>query len=94
MDAIRDPLIHILRNSIDHSIEIPAERKLKGKPEVGNIQLMAFHQNGMVVIEISDDGAGVDYERVRNRAIDRKLLSPQDAESLSKEGLIELIFLP
>jgi len=94
LDAIRDPLIHILRNSIDHSIEIPAERKLKGKPEVGNIQLMAFHQNGMVVIEISDDGAGVDYERVRNRAIDRKLLSPQDAESLSKEGLTELIFLP
>ena len=94
LDAIRDPLIHILRNSIDHSIEIPAERKLKGKPEVGNIQLMAFHQNGMVVIEISDDGAGVDYERVRNRAIERKLVSPQDAEGLSKKGLIELIFLP
>jgi len=94
LDAIRDPLIHILRNSIDHSIEIPEVRKSKGKSETGNIQLRAFHQNGMVLIEIADDGAGINYEGIRQRAIERKLISPQEAAGLAKEALIDLIFLP
>ena len=94
LDAIRDPLIHILRNSIDHSIEIPEVRKSKGKLETGNIQLRAFHQNGMVLIEIADDGAGIHYEGIRQRAIERKLISPQEAAGLTKEALIDLIFLP
>ena len=94
LDAIRDPLIHILRNSIDHSIEMPEIRKSKGKPEVGNIQLRAFHQNGMVLIEIVDDGAGINYDGIRQRAIERKLISPQEAVGLAKEVLNELIFLP
>jgi two-component system chemotaxis sensor kinase CheA len=94
LDAIRDPLIHILRNSIDHSIETPEERKSKGKSEVGSIQLSAFHQNGMVVIEIVDDGAGINYERVRSRAIERRLVDSVEAEGLTNDALIELIFLP
>ena len=94
LDAIRDPLIHILRNSIDHSIEIPEIRKSKGKPETGNIQLRAFHQNGMVLIEIADDGAGINYEGIRQRAVERKLISSQEASGLAKEALIDLIFLP
>ncbi len=94
LDAIRDPLVHILRNSIDHSIEAPNERKSKGKNEVGNIQLRAFHQNGMVVIEIADDGAGINYERVRNRAIERQLVGSLEAAGLTNDALIEFIFLP
>jgi len=94
LDSIRDPLVHILRNSIDHSIETPPERIAKGKSETGNVQLKAFHQNGMVVIEIIDDGAGVNYERVRQRAIQRGLITSALAQGLSKKELIELIFLP
>lgn len=94
LDAIRDPLIHILRNSIDHSIELPKDRKLAGKPEAGTIQLKAFHQNGMVVIEVADDGAGVDYEGVRRRAVERNLISHLTSDGLSQKELLELIFLP
>ncbi len=94
LDAIRDPLIHILRNSIDHSIETPLVRQHGGKPEVGVIKLNAFHQNGMVVIEIGDDGAGVNFAQVRQRAIEKKLLTPLVADQLNQKELIDLIFLP
>ena len=94
LDAIRAPLVHILRNSIDHSIELPEVRKSKGKPEVGVIQLRATHQSGMVLIEIVDDGAGIDYDVIRQRAIQRKLIAPSDAADISKDALIDLIFLP
>ena len=94
LDGIRDPLIHIIRNSIDHSIEEPDVRIRKGKPETGQITLNASHQNGMILIEVSDDGAGINLELIKHRAIDKKLISPATASQLSKSELIDLIFQP
>ncbi len=94
LDAIRDPLVHIIRNSIDHGIELPADRVSCGKPELGKVLLRASHENGMVVIEIADDGAGVDFDLVRQRAIEKNLIPPQNAHELSDLQLLEFIFLP
>jgi two-component system, chemotaxis family, sensor kinase CheA len=94
LDGIRDPLMHIIRNSVDHSIEAPDVRIRKGKPETGQIVLNASHQNGMILIEVSDDGAGINLELIKRRAIERKLISPETASQLSKSELIDLIFQP
>jgi len=94
LDGIRDPLMHIIRNSVDHSIEEPDVRIRKGKPETGQIVLNASHQNGMILIEVSDDGAGINLELIKRRAIERKLISPETAAQLSKSELIDLIFQP
>lgn len=94
LDAIRDPLVHIIRNSIDHGIEIPQERLLAGKPEAGRVLLRASHENGMVVIEIADDGAGVNYELVRHKAVEMGIVSAQQASTLNDLQLLEFIFLP
>jgi len=94
LDSIRDPLIHLIRNSIDHSIETPEIRLEKGKSELAYLVLRAAHQNGTVIVEVIDDGAGVDYERVRQRAISRGLISVEKAHSLNHKELIDLIFLP
>ena len=94
LDSIRDPLIHLIRNSIDHSIELPKIRHEKGKPEIGNLLLRAKHQNGMVMIDVIDDGAGIDYEGIRERAIANGLITSLKADSLSNNELINLIFLP
>ena len=94
LDAIRDPLVHIIRNSIDHGIEIPSERLNRGKPEMGKVLLRASHENGMVVIEIADDGAGVDYDLVRQKAIEKNLIPAPQAQDLSDLQLLEYIFLP
>ena len=94
LDGIRDPLIHIIRNSVDHGIELPAERLAKGKPENGTVFLRAIHENGMVVIEIADDGGGIKFDAVRQKAVDKKLVSFEDAKKLSDIQLLEFIFLP
>ena len=94
LDAIRDPLVHIIRNSIDHGVELPVERLSLGKPEMGKVLLRASHENGMVVIEIADDGAGVNYELVRQKAIEKLLVTPQQAVDLSDMQLLEFLFLP
>lgn len=94
LDSIRDPLIHLIRNSIDHSIESPELRLEKGKSELAYLVLRAAHQNGIVIVEVIDDGAGVDYERVRQRAISRGLISVEKAHTLNHKELIDLIFLP
>ena len=94
LDAIRDPLMHIIRNSVDHSIEEPDVRIRKGKPDSGQIILNASHQNGMILIEVSDDGAGINLELIKRRAVERKLISPEIAAQLSKSELIDLIFQP
>lgn len=94
LDSIRDPLIHLIRNSIDHSIESPEVRLEKGKSEIAYLVLRAAHQNGTVIVEVIDDGAGVDYERVRQRAISRGLISVEKAHALNHKELIDLIFLP
>jgi two-component system chemotaxis sensor kinase CheA len=94
LDSIRDPLIHLIRNSIDHSIESPELRLEKGKSELAYLVLRAAHQNGTVIVEVIDDGAGIDYERVRQRAISRGLISVEKAHALNHKELIDLIFLP
>lgn len=94
LDSIRDPLVHLIRNSIDHSIESPEIRLEKGKSELAYLVLRAAHQNGTVIVEVIDDGAGIDYERVRQRAISRGLISVEKAHALNHKELIDLIFLP
>lgn len=92
LDAIRDPLVHIIRNCIDHGIETPEQRARLGKPAMGQVLLKASHENGMVVIQIADDGGGVDFELVRQKAIEKKLLTAEHALTLTEMQLLEYIF--
>lgn len=94
IEAIKDPLTHIVRNAIDHGIEPPEVRTAAGKPAEGRLLLGAFHEGGFVNVEICDDGAGIDTERIRAKAIARGLVAPERAEGLSESELVDLIFLP
>jgi two-component system chemotaxis sensor kinase CheA len=94
IEAIKDPLTHILRNSLDHGIETPDERVLKGKAPVGRLHLRAYHEGGQVNIEISDDGAGINLQRVKQRAVLRGVVGAQEAERISDRELMNLVFLP
>ena len=94
IEAIRDPLIHMIRNAVDHGIETPAERKKRGKPEEGRVTLNAFHEGGKVIIEVADDGAGIDPQRVRKKAITANLITAEQADHMSKRELLGLIFHP
>lgn len=92
MEKIGDPLVHLVRNSLDHGIESPEARKKAGKPETGIVTLNAYHQGGNIVIEIIDDGAGLNRERILKKAIERKLVA--EDEQVSDEKIYELIFHP
>ncbi len=92
IERLGDPLVHLIRNCIDHGIEQPDRRRAGGKPAAGTIRLAAAHSGGYVLIRIEDDGAGLDKERIRARAVERGLASP-DAE-LSEKELYQLIFAP
>ena len=92
LERIGDPLVHLVRNALDHGIESPAERRAAGKPEKGTLSLAASHEGGNVVIVVSDDGAGLNAERILAKAIERGLVGPQ--ENLSEERIHQLIFLP
>ena len=92
IERLGDPLTHIIRNSVDHGIETPADRAAAGKPEEGTIRLSAEHRGGRIVIEIKDDGAGINSERVLQKARDRGLVSPDAV--LSDDEINNLIFLP
>ena len=94
IEAINDPLTHLVRNSVDHGIEKPADRKRMGKSEVGLVVLKAYHEAGQVVIEISDDGKGLDGDALAASAISKGLLSPEQAQVMSDKEKINLIFLP
>jgi two-component system chemotaxis sensor kinase CheA len=94
IEAIRDPLTHLVRNAVDHGIEAPAEREVRGKPAQGRLALHAFHEGGKVIIEITDDGAGIDPQRVRAKAIQAKLVTPEQADRLNDRELVNLVFLP
>jgi len=94
LEAIKDPLTHAVRNAVDHGIESPADRVLAGKPAEGCLRLKAFHQSGSVVIEIEDDGAGIPIERVLQKAIERNLVTAEDAAGMSEREALQLIFLP
>ena len=94
IEAIKDPLTHIVRNSVDHGIEMPEVRVGRNKPEEGCLKLRAYHEGGQVNIEITDDGGGVDYERVKQKAIERGVVSAEQAARMSEHELLHLIFLP
>ena len=94
LEAIRDPLIHIIRNCIDHGIEDEADRAESGKPPIGVVTLHAKHENGMVVIEVSDDGRGINLADVRNKAVTRGLMSLEKANQMTPDDLFDLIYLP
>ena len=94
IEAIRDPLTHMIRNAVDHGIEPPGDRVAKGKAAEGRLSLHAFHEGGKVLIEIVDDGRGVDPRRVREKAIQAKLITPEQADRLNDRELVNLIFLP
>ncbi|MEH1869273.1 MAG: chemotaxis protein CheA [Nostoc sp.] len=94
IEAIKDPLTHLVRNCIDHGIELPAERTACGKSSVGRLFLRAFHESGKVNIEIGDDGRGLDLEKLKKRAQQLGLVSAVAAASMSETEAINLIFLP
>jgi two-component system chemotaxis sensor kinase CheA len=94
LEAIKDPLTHAVRNSVDHGIESPTDRVLAGKPAEGRVTLKAFHQGGSVVIEVSDDGGGIAMERVLAKAIERSLVTADQAAEMSEREALQLIFLP
>ena len=92
MERIGDPLVHLVRNSLDHGIETPEERVKKGKPEMGTIKLDAFHQGGNILIEISDDGQGINTEKVFSKAVEKGLVSSRDV--LTDTEIFNLLFEP
>ena len=92
LEKIGDPLVHLVRNSIDHGIEMPDARVAAGKPAEGTVHLNAFHKGGSITLEVSDDGKGLDKSRIREKAISRGLIDAKD--TLSDEQINDLIFLP
>ena len=94
IDEIGDPMVHLIRNSMDHGIEHPDERKALGKPEKGTLKIAAYQEGSGVVIEVSDDGAGIDPERVKQKAIERGVITEDRAAIMSDEEAQQLVLLP
>jgi len=94
VEEIGDPLIHLIRNSCDHGCEIPEKRELLGKPRRGVINLKAYHEGNHIVIEIKDDGAGMDPNKLKAKAIEKKIITVEEAASMSEEQAYALIFKP
>lgn len=94
IEAIQDPIVHMIRNSADHGIEMPADRVKLGKPEAGTITLNAYHNNGQVIIEVSDDGAGMNIEQIKAKIIEKKLASEQEIANMNENQIIQYIFTP
>ena len=92
VDQIGDPLMHLLRNSADHGLESAEVRKERGKPEVGSIFLDAYQDGNNVVIEVRDDGNGIDTEAVKSKAIERGLITPEQGDNMSEKEIIDLLF--
>ena len=94
IEVIGDPLIHLLRNAVDHGIESPQERIAAGKPPAGTVWLTAAHEEGHVVVTVKDDGQGIDPERIRRSAVGCGLMSEEDAAQLNDDAAVNLIFQP
>lgn len=94
LEALKDPLTHIVRNSVDHGIESPEIRKANGKPAKGVLYMRAFHEGGQVNIEIADDGGGINSDRVREKAIQNGLITADQADKMSERELTNLVLLP
>ena len=94
MEKIGDPLVHMVRNAVDHGIERPEDRLQVGKPARGTVRLSACYDAGKVIIELSDDGGGIPLEKIREKALRKKLLTDEEINSLDETGLVDLIFQP
>jgi two-component system chemotaxis sensor kinase CheA len=94
VDGVADPLIHLLRNAVDHGIEPPEDRVHAGKPRRGTIRLAARHEEGHIAIDVTDDGGGIDPDRVRSAAVRRGLVTQEQADRMSTAEAVELIFVP
>ncbi len=94
IEEISDPLVHILRNAVDHGIETPEDRRVLGKPEAGSVTVTAWNQETYIYLSVKDDGKGVDTRRLRQKVVERGLISREAAESASEEQAIQWIFLP
>ncbi len=94
IEAIKDPLTHLVRNSVDHGIELPEERAKRGKSRAGRLRLRAFHEGGQVNIEITDDGAGLNEARIRKKAVERGMVTAEQATHMGQHEIFNLIFLP
>jgi two-component system, chemotaxis family, sensor kinase CheA len=94
LDALADPLAHLVRNAADHGIESASERQVAGKPARGTIRLNAYHDGDQVVIEISDDGRGLNRDKIVRRAIEREIITPEKAAQLNESEALQLIFTP
>ena len=94
IDEIGDPLVHLLRNSIDHGIEQPAERQAKGKNPVGEIRLIARHEGNNVIIMVEDDGKGINADIIKQKALEKNLITQAEADKMEQSDAIRLVFLP
>ncbi|MGB9668394.1 MAG: chemotaxis protein CheA [Thermosulfidibacteraceae bacterium] len=94
VDEINDPLVHLVRNAIDHGIEYPEEREILGKLREGLLRLKAYHEGNHIVIVVEDDGRGIDVEKVKRKAIERGIISPEEAKRMTENDALNLIFLP
>lgn len=94
VEALADPLVHLVRNAIDHGVELPSLREACSKPRAGHVRLSAQQEGDFVTIEIRDDGAGIDPERLRAKALEKGLIDPEAAARLSHDECLQLIFLP
>ncbi len=94
IDEIGDPIMHLLRNSLDHGLEHPDQREAKGKPRIGEVGLIARHEGNNVVIMVTDDGKGIDADVIRRKAVEKGMISEDEANSLDDADAVRLIFLP
>lgn len=94
IDEIGDPIMHLLRNSLDHGIEMPDEREAKGKPRVGEVGLIARHEGNNVVIMVTDDGKGIDADIIRRKAVEKGLYSQDEVDSMDDADAVRIVFLP
>ncbi|MBF0224395.1 MAG: chemotaxis protein CheW [Desulfobacterales bacterium] len=94
IESLSDPLTHLIRNCVDHGIELPEDREKAGKPRYGSIELKAFHQAGQVHLEVIDDGKGIDGKKVAKKAIEKGLITKEQLSSMTEKDLVKLIFKP
>ena len=94
IDEIGDPIMHLLRNSLDHGIEMPDEREAKGKPRIGEVGLIARHEGNNVVIMVTDDGKGIDANVIRRKAVEKGLFTQEEVDSMEDADAVRIVFLP
>ncbi|MCY6482876.1 chemotaxis protein CheA [Clostridium aestuarii] len=94
IEALSDPLTHLVRNAADHGLENSTERLKKGKPDAGNVRLKAYYRAGYVIIDVKDDGKGIDIEKIKTTALEKKLVSPNELLLMTEKEIIELILIP